>query len=72
MTDLLTIGDVARKLGIARTRLDYAVDKAGIRERGRAGILRLFSRDQIPVMEAALGAVRPHRPRGSGDGERQS
>ena len=61
MKDLLTIGDVARKLGVARSRLDYAVDKAGIRERGRAGILRLFSRDQIPVMEAALTSVRPHR-----------
>ena len=58
MTNLLTIGEIARRLGVARTRLDYAIDKAGIRERGRAGILRLFSPDQIPVIEAALATVR--------------
>lgn len=63
MTSLLTIGDIARRIGVPRSRLDYAVDKAGIRERGRAGILRLFSSDQIPVMEAALTTVRPRRPK---------
>ncbi len=60
MAELLTIGDVARQIGIPRSRLDYAVMKVGIRERGRAGILRLFSHDQIPAMRAALEAVRPH------------
>ncbi len=57
MSELLTVGDVARQIGVPRSRLDYAIDKAGIRERSRAGILRLFSSDQIPVMEAALKAV---------------
>ena len=61
MTDLLTVGDVARKLGVPRARVDYALDKAGIRERARAGILRLFSPDQLPVIEAALGTVRVRR-----------
>jgi DNA-binding transcriptional MerR regulator len=63
MTDLMTIGDIARKLGVARTRLEYAVEKAGIQERGRAGILRLFSPDQVPVIEAALATVRSRRPK---------
>lgn len=63
MTSLLTIGDIARRIGVPRSRLDYAVDKAGIRERSRAGILRLFSSDQIPVMEVALRAVRSRRPK---------
>lgn len=58
MRELLTTGVIARKLGVARARLDYAIDKAGIRERGRAGILRLFSPNQIPVLEAALRTVR--------------
>ncbi len=52
---------MARELGVARTRLEYAVAKAGIREQDRAGILRVFSRDQIPVMEAALAGVRRRR-----------
>ena len=63
MTDLLTVGDVARRLEVARSRIDYAVTKAGIQERGRAGILRLFSPDQLPVIEAALGTVRTRTPK---------
>ena len=58
MTDLLTVGDVARRLGVPRARVDYALEKAGIQERGRAGILRLFAADQVPVIQAALGTVR--------------
>ena len=58
MTDLLTVGEVARKLGVPRARVDYALEKAGIQERGRAGILRLFAPDQVPVIQAALGTVR--------------
>ncbi len=59
--DLLTIGDIARDAGIPRHRLTYAVEKVGIRERGRAGILRLFSRDQIPAILAAHDTIRPRR-----------
>ena len=61
MSELLTVGDIVQQIGVPRSRLDYAIDKAGIRERGRAGILRLFSSDQISVMEAALKAVRSRR-----------
>lgn len=61
MNNLLTIGDIARKLGIARTRLKYAIVKARIQEEVRAGILRLFSPDQIPVMEAALATVQARK-----------
>lgn len=58
----LTVGDVARRLGEPRNRVEYAIGKAGIQERGRAGILRLFSIDQIPAIEAAVGAIRVRRP----------
>ncbi len=61
MTELLTVGDIARRIGVPRARVDYALDKAGIRERARAGILRLFSPDQLPVIEAALATVRSRR-----------
>lgn len=61
MSELLTVGDIARRIGVARSRLDYAIDKAGIRERSRAGILRLFSADQVSVIEAALATVRTRR-----------
>ena len=63
MDGFYTIGQIARQLGVARSRLDYAVSKVGLQERGRAGIIRLFSPDQIPSMRAALETVRPHRTR---------
>ncbi len=63
MSDLLTVGDVARSLGVPRSRVDYALDKGGIRERSRAGILRLFHVDQLPVIEAALKTVRTRQRR---------
>lgn len=66
MDGYLTIGQIARQLSVARSRLDYAVMKVGLRERGRAGIIRLFSPDQIPSMRAALETVRPHRTREEG------
>ena len=58
MAELLTVGDVARRLGEPRARVDYAIEKAGIRERTRAGILRMFTTEQLPVIKAALAAVR--------------
>ena len=62
MSTLHTVGDIARKIGVPRTRLDYAIAKAGIQERCRAGILRLFSTDQIPVLRTALDQVRSKSP----------
>ena len=62
MENLVTLGEIARRMGVRRSRVDYAVEKAGIQERGRAGILRLFSTNQIPVIEAALSTVRTRRP----------
>lgn len=63
MIDLLTVGAIAKRLEVPRSRVDYAVTKAGIQERGRAGILRLFSPDQLPVIRAALGTIRVRLPR---------
>ena len=68
MTDLLTVGDIARRIGESRTRVNYAIDKGGIRERGRAGILRLFASEQIPVIEAALRTVRRQHSRVAAEG----
>lgn len=56
--NLMTVGAIAREIGVPRARVDYALEKGGIRERGRAGILRLFAPDQIPVIKAALATVR--------------
>lgn len=65
-SDMLTVGEIARTVGEPRARVDYAIEKAGIRERRRVGILRLFSRDQLPVIEAALRTVRSARSEATG------
>lgn len=56
--NLMTVGDVAREIGEPRPRVQYAIEKIGLTPRCRAGILRLFSRDQIPAIVAALGTIR--------------
>lgn len=58
MMTLLTVGDVARHFAVTRAKIDYALERGGIRERSRAGILRLFGEDQLPIIEAALKTVR--------------
>ena len=61
MSDLLTSGEVARRLGVPQARLNYALERSGIQEQHRAGILRLYSQEQVPEIEAALNAVRSRK-----------
>ena len=69
--NLLTIGTIARQLGEPPKRVDYAVAKAGIKEVGRAGILRLFSPAQVAEIRAAVASIRP-RPTKEGGGTRDT
>ncbi len=56
---LLTIGTIARQLGEPAKRVNCAVAKARIKEVGRAGILRLFSPEQVAEIRAAVASIRP-------------
>ena len=58
MAQMLTTGEIAKKTGASRAQVDYAIEKAGISERARAGIIRLFSNDQLPAIEAAIASIR--------------
>lgn len=58
MTRLMTTGDLANHLDVPRWKIDYVITKSGIRERSRAGILRLFSDQQLPEFREALAALR--------------
>ncbi len=58
---MLTVGDIARRVKEPRARVAYAIEKCGVQERARAGILRLFSEDQVTVIEAAIATVRRRR-----------
>lgn len=60
MNDILTVKELSKKLGVTRAKAYYAIDKAGIEPRGRAGSVALYSPDQVPLIEAALKNVRPY------------
>ena len=61
MATMVTTGQIAKDVGVHRSKIDYAIEKAGIQPRGRAGIIRLFSTDQISVIEAALATIKVRR-----------
>lgn len=53
-TDLFTVGDISRELDNPRHRVTYAIDKLGLNPVTRAGIIRLFSREQVDEIRATL------------------
>lgn len=52
--ELLTVGDIARRLNTSVHRVSYAIETYRIAPVMRAGIIRLFSLEQLPAIESAL------------------
>ena len=52
--EVLTIGRLARRLGVPEHRLDYAIRTAGIQPAARLGILRGFNQSQLGDIRQAL------------------
>ncbi|HZL34004.1 MAG TPA: hypothetical protein VFC78_01760 [Tepidisphaeraceae bacterium] len=60
--DLLTLGQVAGECGdVPLHRLRYAIEAYRIEPRQRAGILRLWHRDQLPELRSALARIGSRR-----------
>jgi hypothetical protein len=60
-TDLLTVSEICRTLGIQRWRFIHAADAYRIEPARRAGIVRLYRRDQLTTIRAALERVARRR-----------
>jgi hypothetical protein len=60
-SDRLTARDIAREAKITVHRLKYAIDQYDIQPVQRAGIIRLFSREQIPTILAAVRRIENRR-----------
>jgi predicted transcriptional regulator len=60
-TDLLTVGAIARETGQPLHRVRYALETYRIEPVQRAGILRLFSRDDLPRIKSALARIAERR-----------
>lgn len=55
--NLLTIGDILRDerfKGLNKRRIEYAIEVAKIQPVGRAGIIRLFSPNQLPAILSSV------------------
>jgi hypothetical protein len=51
---LVTVGDIARRLGVPTHRVQYVILRDGIKAAGRAGVLRLFDTEAVERIAAAL------------------
>lgn len=51
---LLTVGEIAKEIGEPLYRVKYAIDAYRIEPIQRAGIIRLFSREDIPRIKSAI------------------
>jgi hypothetical protein len=61
LPEFLTIRDVASACGVRMHQAKYAVDEYSIEPRQRAGIIRLFHRDQLPTIKSALARISGRR-----------
>jgi hypothetical protein len=59
--EYLTVRDIARQTGRPFHVIKYAIAAHNIREAGRVGVIRLFTSDQLPAIEAALASTSKRR-----------
>jgi DNA-binding transcriptional MerR regulator len=58
---LLTIGEIAERLGVSMHRLKYAIDQYKIVPDRRVGIIRVWSENKLPLIESALAKIAENR-----------
>jgi hypothetical protein len=59
--DLLTLGDISRAFGVRQHVAAYAIREYDIAPRQRAGIIRLWGRDQLSEIKSAILRVAARR-----------
>ena len=59
--DLLTLGQLAERVGATTHQTKYAVDQYRIEPAGRVGILRVWTEEAIPLVKGALTRIRSNR-----------
>ena len=62
---LLTLGAIAKEIGEPLHRVKYAVSSYSIEHTQRAGIIRLFDREMIPTIRAAVKRIANRREVGN-------
>ncbi|MGE0481273.1 MAG: hypothetical protein AB7Q17_12450 [Phycisphaerae bacterium] len=59
--ELRTARQLAREFGVPLHRIDYAVQRLGLEEAARVGIVRLFTAEQAEQVRSALRAIDARR-----------
>lgn len=59
--DFVTVGDIAKRLGVDRDAVSYAVRKMKIKPVGRAGIVRLFPGAVLASVRKYISSGRRNR-----------
>ena len=59
--ELLTLRDIEKETGVTRKQLAYAADTYGIEPRQRAGMVKLFAREDVARIIAAVKRVAERR-----------
>lgn len=57
INEALTAGDLCRRLGEPRHRIDHVLSSRGIKPVGRCGRYRLFSLDQLEYIRRELARI---------------
>jgi hypothetical protein len=60
MSDLLTISDLRRLTGEPTHIINHAILRFGPEPKGRIGISRVWSREDLPLIEASLRRTAEH------------
>lgn len=62
---LLTVSEMAERLGVARHRIEYLIDARGIRPAGRVGRTRLYMPRDVERLASELARAADEREGGA-------
>lgn len=62
---LWTVGAIARRAGVEVHRVEYVVNRIGVRPVGRAGIARVFDESAVATIEREIERIDVQRKGGA-------
>lgn len=65
-TAVLTVGQIADRLGESPSRVAYVISRGRLKPLGRVGIIRLFSEEQVEVIQQSIERLQSRTMRQKG------
>jgi hypothetical protein len=54
---LWTVGAIAHRAGVGVHRVEYVIERIGVRPMGRAGIARVFDEQAVTIIEGEIERI---------------